>query len=201
VNVWYAAYGSNLSRARFESYLRGGTPAGARHVYPGCRDASDPADDRPWDIDRELLFGGASRTWGGGVALLGPGRTSETKVRLYLLALEQFEDIVAQENWLACGAVTLANPLTDEIDIGAAHTYGLVVRLGAVDEIPVLTITQHREAQPAAPSAAYLGHIAQGLKESHELSGPDIIEYLMTKRGVTPHFTSDELARTLAHVL
>ena len=61
--IWYATYGSNMSRARFGIYLRGGIPEGAAHAYPGCRDASDPVDVRNVDIDLQLAFGGNSETW------------------------------------------------------------------------------------------------------------------------------------------
>src|SRR5438552_4124720 len=82
--VWYATYGSNLSRERFDVYLRGGTPVGGAHTYPGCRDPSPPASDRPWECDFGLRFGGRSQTWGGGVALIDriPGELP-TKLRLY----------------------------------------------------------------------------------------------------------------------
>src|SRR5438132_918472 len=85
--VWYAAYGSNLSRERFDVYLRGGTPVGGRHEYPGCRDQSPPVEDQRWDCRSSLRFGGKrpSQTWGGGVALIDPAPSEVlTKVRLYL---------------------------------------------------------------------------------------------------------------------
>jgi len=36
--VWYAVYGSNLLRKRFDCYIQGGKPKGAAKDYPGCRD-------------------------------------------------------------------------------------------------------------------------------------------------------------------
>ena len=39
-DLWYAAYGSNLARDRFETYLSGGRPDGAARHYPGARDPS-----------------------------------------------------------------------------------------------------------------------------------------------------------------
>ncbi len=39
--VWYVAYGSNLSLERFTAYLQGGRPAGGARKYPGCRDPQD----------------------------------------------------------------------------------------------------------------------------------------------------------------
>ena len=46
-HLWYAAYGSNLSRERFGHYLGGGRPVGASRHYSGARDGSEPRDVRP----------------------------------------------------------------------------------------------------------------------------------------------------------
>ncbi len=198
-HVWYAAYGSNLSRSRFDYYLRGGTPAGATHTYPGCRDSSAPVDDRAWEIEPELAFGGTSRTWGGGVAFVDPDVPKGAKARLYLITMEQFADVVAQENWLEPGSVSLPD-LHDELDLGADRTYGLVILVGKLDGHRIATFTQHRETVSARPSIAYLRHIAQGLSESHGLSRAEIAAYLAAARGIHPALTSNEL-RDLTELL
>src|SRR5438105_3393973 len=130
--IWYAAYGSNLSRERFDVYLKGGVPVGGSHAYPGCRDPSAPADDRAWECDFELRFGGSSQTWGGGVALIGASQGDvPAKIRLYLVTLEQFEDVVAQENWLEPGTVDLTDVTYEPHHvIGPDHTYRIVLSLG-----------------------------------------------------------------------
>ena len=194
--VWYAAYGSNLSRARFDHYLRGGTPAGAGHAYPGCRDPSHPLEDRPWEISSELVFGGTSRTWGGGVAFVDRG-ASTAKARLYLITLEQFEDVVAQENWLQPGSVSVRGDLSVEIDVGAEHTYRLLLPLGEVAGRPVLTLTQRRGTSPAKPSARYLRHIADGLSESHSMTLDEVASYLSSKRGIEKLWTEDQLRKAI----
>lgn len=196
--VWYAAYGSNLSRTRFGYYLRGGTPEGAGHSYPGSRDRSDPIDDRPWEIQRELVFGGMSRTWGGGVAFVDPDAEIVTKARLYLITGEQFADVVAQENWLAPG--TVSPPVfvdSAESIVGAEHMYGLVLSLGSLDDRPVLTFTQHRGTAVAAPSPAYLRHIADGLREAHGMTTSDVVAYLAERRGIVGNLTNEVLNRLL----
>lgn len=197
--VWYAAYGSNLSRARFDSYIKGGTPLGARHAYPGCRDASDPIEIRPWEIARPLVFGGTSRTWGGGVALVDHDAPGTAKARLYLVTLEQFADVLAQENWLEPGSVSLETVET-EYDLGAEHTYGSVLALGPVDGHPVLTFTQHRGATASTPSAAYLAHIAQGLREAHAMTDDEIVDYLAAVRGVAGMLDAQTLRAALGSV-
>lgn len=198
--IWYAAYGSNLSRERFGVYLDGGIPAGAAHSYPGCRDSSPPAEDRPWECSCELRFGGRSRTWGGGVALVVPGPSEVyAKLRLYLVTLEQFEDVVAQENWLEPGSVDLRDVVYDpHYVIGPDHTYRVVLSLGDLDGIPVLTITQDASTPTAAPTIRYLRHIAQGLRESHGCSDADLAQYLSGRPGVAGVFVPEELATLLS---
>ena len=181
--IWYAAYGSNLSRRRFDIYLRGGRPDGATHTYPGCRDISDPADEDVGDIPSELCFGGWSQTWGGGVAFVRPSETARSKVRLYLITLEQFADVVAQENWLKPGSIEI-DPAKDTVLDG--RMYGVVPRLGDREGLPVLTITQAAQTEIAVPAPAYLRPIAEGLAEAHGLGADEIVAYLASAPGAPP---------------
>ena len=41
--VFYAAYGSNLSAERFACYIAGGTAPGASRALPGARDSASPS--------------------------------------------------------------------------------------------------------------------------------------------------------------
>lgn len=197
MRVWYAAYGSNLSRTRFDVYLKGGRPRGTTHDYPGCRDTSDPLDDVACEIEAVLAFGGTSQTWGGGVAFLSPG-DDIAKARLYLVTLEQVADVVAQENWLDPGTVTLDEPSSDEMVVLEGQMYGTVFPLASRDGVPVLALTQTGDVSPATPSAAYLAHIADGLRDAHAMSDEEIVGYLATKRGVRGVMSADELAAALA---
>ena len=199
MHVWYAAYGSNLSRARFDVYLNGGHPDGATHIYPGCRDTSAPIDDVVKDMQLELVFGGASRTWGGGVAFVEPGGgATPTKMRYYLITLQQFEDVVAQENWLEPGSVDLDEiPFTGSLVLDGDHTYGTIMCLIELHDIPVLTVTQLLGTEQAKPSPAYLRHMADGLRESHKLTDLEIVRYLGSKRGVCGALSDEELAELL----
>ena len=192
MKVWYAAYGSNLSRARFDCYLKGGCPDGATHVYPGCRDASPPSDDVAATIDVELAFGGASVTWGGGVAFVRHAH-AKARARLYLLALEQFADVVAQENWLEPGSVLLEPALAMPLTLEGEHVYRLVVPLGERAGLPVLTVSQPAATEPSRPSLPYLRHIAGGLRESHGMSTDEIVEYLSAAPGVRGALPTDDL--------
>jgi hypothetical protein len=184
-HVWYAAYGSNLSRERFDVYMSGGRPEGATHTYPGCRNPAPPMDDVPGVIDTELAFGGWSQTWGGGVAFVRDRPGALTRARLYLLTLEQFEDVVAQENWLIPGSVTI-EPSEEQVVLDGDHTYRLVMPLGKRDGTPILTVSQLVATETAPPTVAYLTHIAHGLRESHGMTHSEIVSYLADAPGAPP---------------
>lgn len=183
--VWYAAYGSNLSRTRFDVYLKGGRPEGATHTYPGCRDTSPPWDDVATEVDGRLAFGGWSQTWGGGVALLRDAPGTMAKARLYLVTIEQFEDVVAQENWLLPGTVVIEHT-TEQTVLDAEHTYRVVARLGSRDGLPILTVTQVSTAATTPPTPAYLRHIADGLRGSHGMGTDEVVGYLAAAIGAPP---------------
>jgi hypothetical protein len=71
--VWYASYGSNLKRARFMCYIKGGTPPGGAKPNKGCfRDKTDPIEIRQISLNYELYFAGQSGTWGNGGVLVLP---------------------------------------------------------------------------------------------------------------------------------
>jgi hypothetical protein len=183
-HIWYAAYGSNLSRERFDVYLNGGTPTGAAHTYPGCRDSTAPLDDVTDEIPAELAFGGTSQTWGGGVAFLVGSDSASAKARLYLLTIEQVADVIAQENWLDPGSLEIDDLMLDRTTtLPGSHMYGTVVVLHRREGVPVLALSQDPGTPPNAPSAAYLRHIAVGLRAAHGMSDDEIVAYLCTKRG------------------
>ena len=96
-DLWYAAYGSNLARDRFENYLSGGRPVGATRHYPGARDSSPPIDDRPLLLAGRLFFAWESPTWGGGIAFYDPDGEGTVYARAYRITAEQFSDLAAQE--------------------------------------------------------------------------------------------------------
>lgn len=177
--IWYAAYGSNLSRERFDVYLTGGTPRGASHTYPGSRDATPPVEDVADVITAELAFGGTSQTWGGGVAFLVPSATATARARLYLLTIEQVADVIAQENWLDPGDVVIDDLMLDRTTtIPGSHMYGTVIALQRRDGVPVLAVSQDPGTPRSAPSAPYIEHIADGLRDAHGMSDAEIEGYL-----------------------
>ena len=96
--VWYASFGSNLRAERFRVYLEGGTLAGNSRVYPPCLDPSPPKQSVRLQLPFQMYFGGESPSWGGGVAFIRRQNRATAVSRAYLITLDQFRHVVAQEN-------------------------------------------------------------------------------------------------------
>lgn len=192
-HVWYVSYGSNLSRQRFERYLHGGTPAGGRRRYRGARDRTPPAGDRPWQLPWRLRFGGASRTWGGGMAFVDVAVRGRTLARMYRLTAGQFADVHAQENGGDARPTDLFALRPGEPVRAGGGNYPMIVACGRVDDKPVVTFTAQAPPPPAAPAAAYLRTIAAGLAESHGMDPPAIARYLHRAPAVRAAYDADAL--------
>ena len=172
--VWYVGYGSNLSAARFDCYLRGGVPLGGRRDYRGCRDRTPPRIDVPLWIDGSIYFAGRSVTWGGGMAFLDPDACGRVPARGYLITAGQLSDVCAQEMRRPVGSIDLP------VDTIVAHGrqvcgdghYDLLLHLGdrptdGPVDAPMLTFTSPRRLPSTPPSQSYLDMIAAGLVETH----------------------------------
>ncbi|KAL2643706.1 hypothetical protein R1flu_011293 [Riccia fluitans] len=180
--IWYASYASNMCKARFMCYIEGGQAEGMARACCGGRDKRPPVDSRWKHVPHELIFGRSwSPTWGsGGVAFLDPipHEGSTTLMRMYKITLQQFCDVLAQENRLIPGDSrfkvewrhidALKNGLTvpsnGTFDFLPGSWYGTIKYLGDEDGLPILTITcsaddmkRYREHQlpVCAPSATY----------------------------------------------
>lgn len=189
--VWYAAYGSNLSRRRFLAYLEGGAASGSSRPLTGARDDTPPRADAPHEAPYPVVFRRWSDTWGGAVAFCAvqPVPGHRARMRRWLITTEQLADVIAQENALPPGSVTLGDlsrlspgQIIDVVE----GWYGTLVVLGTVGGVPVVTIT-NRDAvsEPAgeSPSAAYIAHMIDGLVEAHGLSRAEAEAYLASVVG------------------
>lgn len=194
IDLWYAGYGSNLSRRRFEHYLAGGTPRGGRRAYPGASDRTPPGADRPFHLPYRLRFGGASRTWTGGMAFVDVARAGRTLARLYGISAAQFADVHAQENGGDAFPADLHALEPGQCVRAGGGNYPMIVCCGAIGATPVLTFTAEPLPRPAAPAPAYLRTIATGLAEAHRLLAPAIVDYLRTAPTVRASYPSDDLA-------
>ena len=195
--VWYVAYGSNLGLERFRCYLTGGTPAGGLREYPGCRDPGDPERVAAFDVPGGLVFAGESTVWGGGMAFYDAHAPGRAACRAYLVTVEQFADVVAQEMRRPPGG-EFARDLAGLLgDVESVHTMGsgryeTVTRLGERDGAAMFTVTHDDvgSLEPVPPTAAYLRWISAGLREAHGWDAYRIAGYLGPgpgcRRGVDP---------------
>lgn len=168
--VWYASYGSNLNRDRFLCYIKGGKPKGSEKVEVGCRDKTLPPKEATYIMHYPLYFAKASDRWQKqGVAFIGLKRDQKhhTYSRKYLITVEQFMDVVKQEN----NRASLHIDLNEIIKNGSKTLlkdswYGTVLYLGEEDGYPILTFTADWEGVPfTKPSKEYLGMIINGLRD------------------------------------
>lgn len=202
--VWYVAYGSNLGIDRFRCYLVGGRPDGGTRTYVGCRDRSEPAGTFSIEVPGALVFADESGVWGGGMAFLDPGGTGSVACRAYLVTLEQFADVVAQEMRLEPGgkfarALAQVLPEVRELHRMGPGRYETVVRLDTRDGVPLMTVTNGDVGglTLAAPSVPYLRSIATGLREAHGWDDTRIASYLATAPGARGTWTSSTALEAL----
>jgi hypothetical protein len=194
--LWYVAYGSNLSLARFRCYLGGGRPRGSARSLPGSRDPIGPVATVSLTIVGGIYFAGRSSVWGGGMALFDPGVPSRVAARAYLLSAEQFLDVLAQEVRRSPGASIdpALIPRRGQRTVGPG-VYETLVSLGERDGFPLVTFTcdPHDHRDLAAPSAAYLHTIAGGLRESHGWSSQQIAAYLAAAPGARGTWSQEDI--------
>ena len=195
--VWYAAYGSNVSRDRFLTYVQGGRPRGARRTYPGARDGSPPSAEVAFTMPGRVFFGWESPTWGGGIAFYDREAGGSVLSRAYRVTEQQFTDVAAQE---------MHRPRGEDLDLGEvlAHSrhelgpgrYETLHLVGELDGDPVLTFTTRDPSalQSNAPMQAYLRTVATGLAQTHDLDAGAVADYLVGCAGVAPTWSREEVA-------
>jgi hypothetical protein len=194
--LWYVAYGTNLSRARFLVYLQGGRPDGGARDYPGSRDPVDPEQDVALLVPGGLRFVGESSVWGGGMAIYDAETEGEVAARAYLITADQFVDILAQEMRLEPGLDVDLAPVRERgwhsFGSGRYQTLG---HLGLRDDLPMLTFTSARVSDHPVhpPSEGYLRTMALGLRESHGWTWPEIGSYLSRFPGAAGAWTQQSI--------
>lgn len=203
-HVWYAAFGSNLSAERFGVYLSGGPIpfSTTGRVQQGARNPTAPTADRPFTLERSLLFTGASPQWGGGgTAVIDTDHNpiTPTSARIYRITLEQFEDVFAQENRLDTPiALDIGALLAGPVDL-TDRRYGRVELLDEIDGEPVMTFTSpQRPTTLAAADPSYLRVMALGLAEAWGLSARQAADYLAMRPGNAGVHDPAQLAITFA---
>jgi hypothetical protein len=191
--VWYVAYGSNLHAARFNCYISGGRPPGARRTYPGCRDKSLPRQDIGIRLAGGLIFAGESTVWGGGMAFYDPHADGELAARAYQLTFGQLSDVVAQEARRPVGSELALDSGVDRRWPVPSLVYETLLNLDDRDGLPMFTITSLQNLEPTAPSAPYLRTMLDGLGEAFGWTVEQRVHYLLRAPGVTPAWSASRL--------
>eukprot|EP00241_Pyramimonas_parkeae_P011300 CAMPEP_0114250562 /NCGR_PEP_ID=MMETSP0058-20121206/14768_1 /TAXON_ID=36894 /ORGANISM="Pyramimonas parkeae, CCMP726" /LENGTH=212 /DNA_ID=CAMNT_0001364235 /DNA_START=192 /DNA_END=830 /DNA_ORIENTATION=+ len=197
-----------MMKARLMCYLQGGRVDGMKRDMHGARDPSPPTDSEVCTVPHRLFFGRSSTTWGGGgVCFLDPCPCEEfpSKLRLWRVTLDQFNDIFAQENGYEPGDDGMEAVTETHLDEFRAAVpdrvhhdfldswYGGVLYLGDQSESshalsePILSFTlpsadlelfRKRQEQTNPPSEAYINVIKHGLVEAMCMDDADAVQYL-----------------------
>ena len=198
--IWYVSYGSNMHGDRLATYLAGGTPPGATRNHPGARDPHPPRRSTPIWLPGGVYFATHSPVWHGGRAFYDPALPGKAAARGWLISVQQFSDIAAQEMYQAPGTdLDLTELLaTGRVQLGDGR-YETLLYLGDVGDVPLLTFTapwSAADVPTTAPSLAYLRMLAGGLMAAHDWSTGQAAEYLAGLRGAETWRPAD-LARQL----
>lgn len=198
MELWYAAYGSNMAADRFACYLAGGCPPGATRTLPGARDRTLPRETRPVRLEGSVHFAWESPTWGGGIAFYDPDARAESIRVAYRLDLGQFSDVVTQEMHREPGA---------DLDLGALwdtgrHTLGpgryeSLHVVGRISDLPVVTFTASAPLPLNPPVPAYLAMMARGIAETHGWGADQIADYLLERPGLGEDWDVNRLRELL----
>lgn len=196
--VWYLSYGSNLDKERFLTYIKGGKPNGSQKEERGCRNQTEPLKEKFIQISYPLYFAHYSKRWEGAPAFIGTEKDENEKTfaKMYLIATDQLEDVIAQEN--NRGEVNV--DFLEVIEKGKMELfpslYGTILYVGNYEKYPVFSFTSAEKienVQFEKPSIPYLSMIANGLISSGELTKEEVIYYLLKKKGVKENYQYEEL--------
>ncbi|KAH1201479.1 Histone deacetylase 5 [Glycine max] len=201
VYIWYASYGSNMWKAILNCHLAGGQVEGMKKDCSGSVNRTLPKAILWKTFPCHIFFGcDSSHSWGvGGVAFLNPEKNFQhnTYMCLYKISLEQFNDILFQENALSLDAgsplfdITTVNAISNKefnsLEVVKGAWYGNVVYLGKEQDIPVVTMTcslldignfKSGKLPLRAPNKAYANTLIKGLVDGEQLSEVEAIAYI-----------------------
>lgn len=152
--VWYVSYGSNMLYDRFRTYIEGGSfEAGGLYNFP-CKDTSEPIEIRTLEIPYDMYFGNSSGSWDGcGVSFLDTTKKGKALGVAYLITIEQFEHIAAEENG-------------GRFPDGTGYWYEDIIILGELDGYELITITNNKLRKYHDPCEDYLKTLIRGIKEN-----------------------------------
>lgn len=201
IDVWYASFGSNMWKPRFLCYVEGGQVEGMQRPCTGSFDKTPPKEILWRTYPHRLFFGHESTSsWGpGGAAFLNPESNIQDKAYLclYRITLEQFNDILRQENVLSYSMtcplfdlddlISVASNESNSLELKMGGWYSNVVYLGKEEDIPILTMTcmnsdmesfKSGKLPIVAPCKVYMNTLVRGLVEGGQLSEEEAMEYI-----------------------
>jgi hypothetical protein len=196
---WYASYGSNISKPRFECYITGGRPTGSARKYEGCSDKTLPLSQFVFTTSRELYFAKKSKSWSnGGVGFITSSEIPDniTICKAYLIRVDQFIEIALQESsGLTRKDFDFQKCYEDGYyEMNCNSWYGLLLSLGLEEDYPIFTFTSCKTlySEINKPDEYYLLTISTGLKELN-YKNEYIVSYLESKRGIKEYFNHSDL--------
>jgi hypothetical protein len=195
--IWYASYGSNLSRERFMCYIDGGKPKNSTKIEKGCNDKTPPKDDRPHRIKHALYFARISKKWNNGGSCILSVKHDENKITLgrkFLITVEQFLDIVSQNNGVDNIEIDFENVIKKGSKSINDSLSGNILYLGDEDGYPIFTFTSHfDEIEYVRPDILYLATIGAGVKGTFNMTTEQLTDYFMGLDGIKHNYTKDDL--------
>ncbi|GAV87962.1 Hist_deacetyl domain-containing protein [Cephalotus follicularis] len=201
IDIWYATFGSNMWKSRFLCYIEGGQVEGMKRPFSGSMDKTLPKDTLWKTFPHRLFFGRESTlTWGpGGVAFLHPESNTQDKTYmcLYRITLEQFNDVLLQENVSShdrsspvfdlAALNSSANEKSISLEALKRGWYHNVVYLGKEHDIPILTMTcplsdienfKSGTLPLRAPCKEYVNALVKGLVEGKQFLEEEAVAYI-----------------------
>lgn len=200
-HVWYVCYGSNIYTERFMTYINGGRIPGKDTIETGCHDKTPPKAEKKYILPYELYFAGNSKRWGNaGVAFIKDEKSKDKKTygKMYLISLEQFIDVVCQENNCQMGMFG-EKEFLEMIHEGKyvlfpERKYGKLMCIGYDNDIPLVTFTANQiDTNINSPSEEYIKMLAKGIGNTHGLNNRELADYFQGLAGVRNYFSIDEL--------
>ena len=148
--IWYACYGSNISKRRFMRYI------------DRCTDKTPPAEDRPFEFPHSIYFAKSSAIWNNGaIAFLDDLTPGHSYGRIYKITNEQFQQVQKMEGSMYTKCLQF--PAIDGLPV-----YSFT------------DIESKAEVETGIPSKEYFDEILLGLKECYAgmYSDEKLEEYL-----------------------
>lgn len=130
-----------------------------------------------------------------GFVEIQPNARSLTYGKKYLITTQQFCDVVRQEVDSDVEIhVDFDNAILNGNSIFRSGWYGNLLFLRHDSGHPVFTFTNEVNLTPTTrPSENYLLMISIGIVETHRINQSDLINYLLSKRGIIGNYSREQL--------